>query len=101
MEQNRFKLEQDAIVTKGDSRDQIESDIIHQVRNEIQQTILLHVPDSWSDDRCDAVEESALDHTRHVLAALSNSEVQSAGALQIHIAQAIAETKSIIRTGGV
>jgi arabinogalactan endo-1,4-beta-galactosidase len=82
-------------------REEIESDIIDQVRNEIEDALLQNAPNSWSDERCEAVEEHVLDHTRLVLAALSTKEIQSAGALQAHIVQAIAETKRIIRMGGV
>jgi hypothetical protein len=81
------------------TRDEIESDIVQQVRNEIQEVLLLHAPPTWPDDRLDDIEKQVLDHTRLVLDALSANELQSAGALQSHIVQAVAEVKRLIRTG--
>jgi hypothetical protein len=83
------------------ARSEIEADIVQQIQNEIQEAILLHAPESWSDEKCAAVEESALDNTRVILDALSTKELQSAGALRSHIAQAIADTKRMIHQGGV
>jgi hypothetical protein len=82
------------------TREQLEKDIVQQVRNEVQEVLLLHAPPTWPDDRLDDIEKQVLDHTRLVLDALSANELQSAGALQNHIFQAIAETKRVIRMGG-
>jgi hypothetical protein len=84
-------------ITRGD----IETDIIEQLQNEIQEIILHHAPESWSQEHREAIEESILDHSRMVLGALSSNELQSESALQRHIAQAIAGTKSLIHRGGV
>lgn len=83
------------------SRHEIESEIIQQVREEVQQAILLHAPQSWKQDRREAVEESVLAETRVILDALSTNELGSTGALRTHIGRAIAETKRLIRQGGV
>jgi hypothetical protein len=45
-------------------RDEIESDILQQVRNEVQEALLLHAPAEWQHEQCEAVEESVLDHRR-------------------------------------
>jgi len=82
------------------TRDQLEDDIVQQVENEIQEALLLHAPTTWADERLDAIEEEVLDHTRLVLDALSTDELQSAGALIAHIAQAVADTKRLIHQGG-
>lgn len=79
----------------------MESDILQQVRNEVQEALLFHAPTTWADERLEAVEERILDHTRLVLAALSMNELRSAGALRTHIAQAGADTKRLIRCGGL
>lgn len=83
------------------TRGEIEADIVQQVQNEIQEAILHHAPESWTPENRDAVQETILDHTRLVLDALRTNELQSAGALRSHIAQAIADTKRLIRQGGV
>ena len=58
-----------------------------------------HAPLKWSDERLEVIEEKVLDHTKMVLAALGTNELQSPGALRIHIAQAVADTKRLIRAG--
>jgi hypothetical protein len=81
-------------------RDQLESDIIQQVRNEVQETLLLHAPDLWADERLDVIEQKVLDNTRIVLASLSIDGLRSPGALQNRIVHALTETKRLIRGGG-
>jgi hypothetical protein len=83
------------------TRDQLESDILNQVRNEIDDALLLHAPTRWPDERLDEIEQQVLDHTGLVLATLSTTELQSQGALQNHIVLAVAETKRMIRMGRV
>ena len=83
------------------SRHEIESDILQQVREEVQDAILFHAPQSWKQDRREAVEESLLAETRMILDALSTNELGSTGALRFHIGRAIDETKRLIRQGGV
>jgi hypothetical protein len=82
-------------------RDEIESDIIQQLREEVQETILHHAPQSWSLESREAVEESVLADTRMILDALSTSELQSAGALRMHIGRARSEAKRLVHQGGV
>jgi hypothetical protein len=91
----------DPAETKSVSRSEIESDILQQVRYEIQEAILLTAPEAWPRDACEAVEEAVLAETRMILDALSATELQSAGALRIHIGRAIAETKRLVHLGGV
>jgi hypothetical protein len=86
---------------KAPSRGEIESDILQQVRDEVWEAIVLHAPQSWSQARREAVEESVLAETRLVLDALSTNELRSSGALRSHIGRAIDETKRLIRQGGV
>jgi hypothetical protein len=82
------------------TRAELESDVLDQITGEVRQAILFHSPQSWTQKSRDAVEASVLDHSRLVLDALSTQELQSEGALQSHIAQAVADTKRIIRQGG-
>jgi hypothetical protein len=77
------------------TRKQMTDDIIQQVSNEIE-TVLLHAPDQWTDEELENVEKTVLDHTRVVLDAVSSSELQSQGALDRHIEQAVAETKRLL-----
>lgn len=83
------------------SRSEIESDVLQQVRDEVQEAILLHAPQSWKQKRREAVEESVLAETQMILDALSTKELGSMGALRSHIGRAIDETKRLIRQGGV
>ena len=83
------------------TREQLESDIVQQVQNEVDDTLLMHAPTTWSDERLDEIEENILDHTRLVLDTLSTDELRSPGALQYHIVLATAQTKRIIRMGRV
>jgi hypothetical protein len=62
---------------------------------------LEYAPKSWAKQRLEAIEQEVLDHTKMVLAALSTKELQSVGALRTHIAQAEADAKRLIRSGGV
>jgi hypothetical protein len=82
------------------SREQIKTDIMEQVRNEVQDTLLHHAPDHWQEKELDLIETAVLDHTRLVLDALSISELQWPGALDQHIEQAVAETKRLIHERG-
>jgi hypothetical protein len=83
------------------SRSEIESEILQQVREELQEAILLYAPQSWKQDKRDAVEQSVLGETQMILDALSTNELGSTGALRSHIGRAIDETKRLIRQGGV
>jgi hypothetical protein len=87
--------------TTSATRSEFESDILQQVRCEVQEAILLAAPKSWSREKCEAVEESVLAETQMILDALSTTELQSAGALRTHIGRAIAETKRLVHQGGV
>ncbi len=82
------------------SRSEMESDILHQVRNAAQEVLLHHAPLKWPDERLEVIEEIVLDHTKIDLAALSTNELRSPGALRTYIAQAVADTKRLIRNGG-
>lgn len=96
-----FQLNQsDDTGTTSASRSEFESDILQQVRCEVQEAILLTAPKSWSREKCEAVEESVVAESRMILDALSTSELQSSRALQSHISRAIAETKRLIHSGG-
>ena len=79
------------------TRHKVEPDILHQVRNEVQEALLLHAPLKWPDERLEVIEEKVLDHTKMVLAGLSTNQLRSPGALRTHIRQAVAQTKRLIR----
>lgn len=83
------------------ARDEIEADVIQQVTEEVQEIILHHAPESWSQERREAVEECVLADTRMILDALSTGELQSSGALRTHIGRAMSEAKRLIHQGGV
>ena len=74
----------------------LEDDILQQVGNEIQETLLLHAPENWSDERLEAIEEEVVQNTRAALDTLSTEELQSPGVLRLHIAQAVADAKKLI-----
>jgi hypothetical protein len=103
MEQHNSKttLKEDAVSTKRDLRDRLEFDVLEQVQNEIEEALLLYAPSTWNDNYLDEIVKKILDNTKMVLAALSTSELQSAGALRSHIAQAVSDTKRRIHQGGV
>jgi hypothetical protein len=82
-------------------RNEFESDILQQVRHEVQEVILSNAPESWSREKREAVEETVLADTRMILDALSTTELQSVGALRTHNSRVIAETKRLIQQGGV
>lgn len=78
-------------------RGDIEADVVQQVANEVQETILRHAPETWSNERCEEVEEAVLSHTRSVISALTADELRSSAALHHHIEAAIAETKAVLQ----
>jgi hypothetical protein len=98
MKQRQLKttLEDDAITTRRNLRHKIESDILSQVRNEVQETLLLHAPLRWPDERLEVIEDEVLDRTKMVLAGLITNQLRSPGALRTQIAQAVADTKRLI-----
>jgi hypothetical protein len=60
-----FELNQsDPVETNSASRSEFESDILNRGRSEVQEAILHTAPESWSRDRCEAVEEAVLADTR-------------------------------------
>jgi hypothetical protein len=99
MKQQKLKTtpKKDVITTRRDPRYKSESDILHQVRNEVQDALLRHAPLKWPDECLEVIEEKVLDHTKMILAALSTNELRSPGALRTHITQAVAQTKRLIR----
>ena len=82
--------------TSKTQREQWESDVVQQVRNEVQETILLHSPGNWSNEQCEKIEESIMAHTKNVVSALATSELMSADALKDQIETAVAKTKLLI-----
>ncbi len=102
MKQRKLKTtpeKDDVITNRQDSRPKNESDILHQVRNEVQETLLLHGLLKWPDGRLEAIEEKVLDNTKVILTGLSTDKLWSPGTLQTHIGQAVADTKRLIRNG--
>ncbi|MGJ5818791.1 hypothetical protein [Paludibaculum fermentans] len=82
-------------------RNQLAADVLQQVGNQVQATLLLHAPATWSDDRLDGIELQVLERTRLALDKLSDDDIQSASALQLQIAKAVAETERLVSAGGV
>jgi hypothetical protein len=74
-------------------RQEIEADLLQQVRNEVEDAILLYAPLRWSDERCEEVEEDVMTGTKTAVSASSTQELRSTQALQHHIKTAVAETK--------
>jgi hypothetical protein len=99
MEQRKAKAtpKKDVITTRRHLRHKIESDILHQVRNEVQEALLLHAPLKWPDERLEVIEERVLNHAKMVVTALSTNDLRSPGALRTYIARAVADTKRLIR----
>ncbi len=83
------------------TRKTIESDIVQQVRNEVQEALLHHAPLKWPDERLEVIEETVLDHTKMIVAGLSTNQLRSPGSLRTYIADAVAKTKRLIRNGRV
>jgi len=84
-----------------DRRNQFAFDILQQVKNEVQETLLLHAPTTWPDERLDLIEQQVMDRTRLTLDTLNIDEIQSADAFQFVMTKAVAKTKHLIRVGGV
>ena len=81
------------------TRESIESDVLQQVRNYVQETILLNATPDWSDEQCEDFEENIMAHTKAIVSALTTQELNSTPALQQHICGAVAETKRLIHGG--
>jgi hypothetical protein len=77
-------------------REQATQNIIQQVSNEIEDTLLHHAPLQWQDEALEAIEEEVLRHTRFILDAIATSELNWPGALRLHIANGVADTKRLI-----
>ncbi len=82
---------------RPNARKMLESDILNQVRNAIDDALLLHAPESWPDKRLDQIEKLVLESTKTSLAASTDDQLRSTTALQSHITQAVAETKYLIQ----
>ena len=77
------------------ARQSIEADLIQQVANEIEDTLILHAPDHWPDETCDEIERQVLDQTRTNMTAQTTSELQLPGTLRQHISTAVETTKRL------
>ena len=77
-------------------RDELTADILQQIANEVQETLLFNAPKGWPTERLEEIEEEIVAHSRHVLDALTIQELSSAGALRVHIGGAVAETKRLV-----
>ena len=78
-------------------RDDFEADLLQQVANEVQETILRHAPPTWSTERCEEVEEKVMSHTRAVISTLATDELRSSAALHHHIECAVEETRAVLQ----
>lgn len=43
--------------------DRFTADILNQVQHSVQETLLLHAPEAWTEDDCDQIEKQVLDGT--------------------------------------
>jgi len=77
-------------------REQLTEEILQQVQDAIREE-LDDAPESVSRQDREAIEETVLAHTRHIVEALSFDEMQSEGALLSHIANARFDTYRLVR----
>jgi hypothetical protein len=82
--------------TSKTQRERSESDVLQQVQNEIDDALLLHAPDDWTDEQLGQIETIVLDHTRSLLHDLSIDELRTEVVLKKHIDGAFAETMKLI-----
>jgi hypothetical protein len=73
-----------------------ESDIIHQVRNFVEETLLLHAPDCWSDEELFQIEETVLDRTSLALRSFAFAKTPSLDPTRLFIEAAVETTKHLI-----
>lgn len=59
------------------SREQLKSDLVQQIANEVQEVIGLHSPKHWGDEPCEQVEREVLDKARKALSAMTIEELRS------------------------
>lgn len=76
-------------------RDRIEADLLQQVGNEIEDTLILFAPTHWQYETCEEIERQVLDQTRTELLAQTDAQLQSRGALRRHINNAVRTTKRL------
>jgi len=81
---------------KTRTKRQTEADIIQQIQNEVQETLLHNAPAHWRDQQLDAIETKVLGNSRLALATFSAKELVSPGTLKLHIEMAVADTKQRI-----
>ena len=70
---------------------------VQHYRNEIQDTILHHAPDSFSWDDCDEVEGLSLAEAKRVVATLTPDLLRNVRYVNHLIADAVAETILLLR----
>ena len=68
-------------------------------RNEIQDTILHHAPDSFSWEDCDQVEGKVLSDAKKTVSTLTVDLLKSLRYMNCLIDNAVAETRSLLRQG--
>jgi len=78
------------------SKTQLFDDLLQQVRNGIDEALLIHAPEHWRDEDCDSIEKQALESTRRVLAEFGVRELKSIRALPALRAIAAAQTMRLI-----
>lgn len=77
--------------TTRSPEEQSKIDVVAQVSNEIQDTLLHHAPDDWPEETLDEIEQRVLDHTHRLI------DLKPRWAAQKHIAWAVDETKRLIQ----
>ncbi len=73
--------------------DRFAADILNQVKYSVQETLLLHAPEAWTEDDCDQIEKQVLDGTLRSLM-LGKSHLPEAALPFINFA--VDETKRLI-----
>lgn len=83
--------------TTKDEREQLEAEITEHIRTQVQDTILTHVPDNWSDQQRQELEMRMMLDAKRTLSALTTAELRSPSALDNYIRSAADEAMRMLR----
>jgi hypothetical protein len=73
-----------------------ESDTLTQVRNHVQEALLLHAPDCWNDEALLQIEETVLDRTCLALRSFASAKMSNLDPTNLLIEAAVETTKHLI-----
>jgi len=85
-------------VLQTDSLPTLRAWAIQHYRNEIQDTILHHAPDSYSWEDCDEVEKIVLSHAKQTISTLTVEHLRCLSYMNCLIAEAAGETKRLMHS---